>query len=126
VTTLPRLGGVLGAPVLAHDLRLGTVTGVVCDARWERLLGLEATSMDGSRRFLPWVAVELREGVVGIGSSLLLVDTGELDGYVRLGAVVVRDPMQLSDLGVGAGGEIMHGKGDPGVSRETGSGTGTA
>jgi hypothetical protein len=126
MTSPPRLGDVLGAAVRARGLRLGTVTGCVCDARWERLLGLEVTGADGIRRFLPWVAVELREGMVGIGSSLLLVDTGELDGYVRLGAVVVRDPMQLAGLGVGPGGEITHGEGDPGVSSEVGSGIRTA
>lgn len=126
MTSLPRLGDVVGAAVRAHDRRLGTVTGVVCDARWERLLGLEATGKDGTRRFLPWIAVELRDDVVRIASSFLLVDTGELDGYVRLGAVIVRDPMQLDGLGVGPGGEITHGNGDPGVSRKVGSGIETA
>jgi hypothetical protein len=126
VTTLPRLGDVLGVAVRTHDLRLGTVTGVVCDTRWERLLGLEATGRDGVRRFLPWVAVELHEGTVAVGSPFVLVDTGELDAYVRLGAVVVRDRLQLAELGVGPGGEITHDKGARGVSLEVGSGIETA
>jgi hypothetical protein len=122
VTTLPRLDDILGAAVRAHDLRLGTVTGAVFDARWERLLGLEATGRDGVRRFLPWVAVELHDRAVAVGSPLVLVDTGELDGYVRLGAMVVRDPLQLAGLGVGSGGEITRAGSLGGVSQEVGSG----
>jgi hypothetical protein len=126
VTSLPRLEDLLGVPVRAHELRLATVTGVVFDARWERLLGLEATGRDGVRRFLPWVAVELHDGIVAVGSPFVLVDTGELDGYVRLGAMVVRDPLQLAGLGVGSGGEITRADRLAGVSQEVGSGIETA
>jgi len=125
VTSLPRLEDVLGAAVRAYDLRLGTVTGAVFDARWERLLGLEVTGRDGVRRFLPWVAVELHDRLVAVGSPFVLVDTGELDGYVLLGAMVVRDPMQLKGLGVGAEGEITRGERLGGVSHEVGSGIDT-
>jgi hypothetical protein len=122
VTSLPRLEEVLGAAVRANELRLATVTGVVFDARWERLLGLEATGRDGIRRFLPWVAAELHGGVVGVVSPFVLLDTGELDGYVRLGAMVVRDRMQLAGLGVGTGGEITRADRLAGVSQEVTSG----
>lgn len=125
MSSLPRLDKVFGAAVRAHELRLATVTGTVLDARWERLLGLEATGRDGIRRFLPWVAVELHDGIVAVVSPFVLVDTGELDGYVRLGATVVRDPMQLAGLGVGSGGEITRAHGLAGVSQEVGSGIGT-
>ena len=122
MTSLPRLEEILGAAVRANELRLATVTGVVFDARWERLLGLEATGRDGIRRFLPWVAAELHGGVVGVVSRFVLLDTGELDGYVRLGAMVVRDRMQLAGLGVGTGGEITRADRLAGVSQEVTSG----
>ena len=123
MTSLPRLGDVLGAAVRARDLRLGTVTGVVCDTHFERLLGLEATGRDGVRHFVPWVVVdEFHDEAVAVPSPFVLVDTGELDGYARLGAVLVRDPIQLAGLGVGPGGEITHGAGGRGVSSEVASG----
>ena len=122
MTSLPRLDHVLGAAVRAHELRLATVTGAVFDARWERLLGLEATGRDGVRRFLPWVAAEVHDGIVAVVSPFVLVDTGELDGYVRLGAMIVREPMQLAGLGVGSGGEITRADRLAGVSQEVGSG----
>ena len=105
-----------------HDLRLGTVTGVVFDARRERVLGLEVACRDGVRRFLPWVAVELVGNATAIASPLVLVDTGELDGYARLGAVVVRDPLQLAGVDVGREGESTHVESDPGVSPLASSG----
>jgi hypothetical protein len=83
--------------VRPHDLRLGTVTGVVFDAGRECVLGLEATGRDGVRRFLPWVAVEL----AGNAADRLAAGSrrhGELDGYARLCAVVVRDPLQLAGV----------------------------
>ena len=116
MTSTSRLQDVLGTAVRAHDLRRGTVTGVVFDAGRERVLGLEATGRDGVRRFLPWVAVELAGDGTAIGSPLVLVDTGELDGYARLGAVVVRDPLQLAGVGVGREGAITHAESDPRVS----------
>ena len=122
MTSLPRLDHVLGAAVRAHELRLATVTGAVLDASWERLFGLEATGRDGVHRFLPWATVELHDGIVEVGSPFVLVDAGELDGYLLLGAVVVRDPMQLAGLGVGSGGEITRADMLAGVSQEVGSG----
>lgn len=113
MTPTCRLEDVLGRAVRAHDLRLGTVTGVVFDAGRERVLGLEVAGRDGVRRFLPWVAVELVGNATAIASPLVLVDTGELDGYARLGAVVVQDPLQLAGVGVARDGAIMHAESDP-------------
>ncbi|MGH3079184.1 MAG: hypothetical protein ACRDPZ_13515 [Gaiellaceae bacterium] len=57
----------------------------------------------------------VREGVVVIDSALVLFESGELDDY-RRGAVVVRDPIQLAGVAVGAGGGITRQEGDRGVS----------
>lgn len=122
MTPTRRLEDVLGSAVRAHDLRLGTVTGVVFDAGRERVLGLEATGRDGVRRFLPWVAVELAGNGTAIGSPLVLVDTGDLDGYARLGAVIVRDSLQLAGVDVSRDGAITCVESDPGVSPVASSG----
>lgn len=126
MTPLPRLAEVLGAAVRMRDLRVGTVTGVFGDADFVRMIGLEVTSADGVRRFLPRVAAPMREGVVRLGSTLVLVETGELDGYGRLGARVVRDPMQLAGLGVDPDGRIVRVGGDRGVSPDAASGISVA
>ena len=68
MTPTCRLEDVLGRAVRAHDLRLGTVTGVVFDAGRERVLGLEVAGRDGVRRFSPWVAVELVGNATAIAS----------------------------------------------------------
>jgi hypothetical protein len=116
VTALGRLGDILGFAARMHGLPIGTVTGVLGDARLERVLGVEVTGTDGNRRFLPWVAVTVREGAVVIDSALVLFESGELDGYPWRGAVVVRDPIRLAGLAVGAGGGITRQEGDRGVS----------
>ena len=122
MTSPPLLGALLGAPVRLNDLRLGTVTGVYGDAGFERVIGLEVTSPDRGRRFLPWVAVGIEDGVVRLASPFVLVDTGELDGYLRLGARVARDPAQLDGLGVGPDGRVEPGPSAEVVSPEPASG----
>lgn len=58
----------------------------------------------------------VREGVVVIDSALVLFESGELDGYVRRGAVVIRDPRQVAGHAVDAGGGVTRQEGDRGVS----------
>lgn len=122
--TEPDLGWLLGRTVRLRpsDLRVGTVTGVYGDAGFERVIGLEVSSPDGRRRFLPWVASSLDEGGVRVESAFLLVDPGELDAYMRLGARLVRDPAELDGLTVAPDGRIERPRGD-GVSLELASGT---
>lgn len=123
MTSVPLLRALLGAPVRLHDLRLGTVTGVYGDASFARVIGLEVTSPDGRRRLLPWVAARVEEGVVHLQSALVLVETGELEGYGRLGARVARAPAELDGLGVGPEGRVERRDGSNGVSLEVVSGT---
>jgi hypothetical protein len=102
-----RPADVLGAPVRVRDVRLGTVTGVVGDGPVERLIGLEVTSRDGRRWFLPSVAVSHEAGAIHVHSTLVLVETGDLEGYGRLGAVVIRDPAELERLVVDEDGRFL-------------------
>jgi hypothetical protein len=124
VTSSSTLQALLGAPVRTKDLRLGTVTGVYGDAEFDRVIGLEVTNVDGRQRFLPWVASRIEGGVVWVQSAFLLVETGELHGYERLGARLVRDPADLEGLAVGDEGRVeRHAGGGGGVSLEVASGT---
>lgn len=123
MTPLPQLADVLGAAVCVGDLRVGAVTGIFGDAGFGRVIGLEVTGHDGTRRFLPRVAAPVRGRVVQLPSAFVLVETGELDGYGRLGAVVVRDPLQLAGLGIDSDGHVHRPAGPDGVSLEVASGT---
>jgi hypothetical protein len=87
------LAGVLDAQVRVGDVRVGRVTGVLLDAARSRVLGLEVESGDLVRRFLPWVAASVANGVVRVRSALFLVDWS--DTYDREGAFVARDPAEL-------------------------------
>jgi hypothetical protein len=85
---------------------VGTVTGVFGDPTFGRVIGVEVTARDGTRRFLPRIATSLVDGVVALESPLVLVETGERDGYHRLGAVVLRDRAQLAPLRMGRDGVV--------------------
>lgn len=121
--TVPALGALLGRSVRLRlsDLRVGTVTGVYGSPGFERVIGLEVSGRDGRRRFLPWVASAFDDGAVRLQSAFLLVDTGELDAYMRLGARLARDPAELAGLTVATDGRI--GRGNDGVSLQLAPGT---
>lgn len=114
------LDELLGTPVrlLPSDRRLGTVTGVYGSEGFGRAIGLEVTGPDRRRRFLPWVASTFDGEVVRVRSALLLVETGERDAYMRLGAVLARDPRELEGLAACSTGRV-----EPRVS--VGAATGT-
>jgi hypothetical protein len=105
VTPVTRPADVL--PVRVRDVRVGTVTGIVADGPVGRLIGLEVTGRDGRRWFLPSVAASHEAGVVRLHSTLVLVETGDLEGYGRLGAVVIRDPSELDRLAVDEDGRFQ-------------------
>ena len=98
----------LWAPVRVHDLRVGTVTGVFADASFERLIGLDVTGRAGKRWFLPFVAASQEDdGVVRLDSALVLVETADLDGYGRQGALLVRDEERLREVTVDRQGCVL-------------------
>jgi hypothetical protein len=96
VRTPETLRHVLDSSVRIDGVRVGHVTGVLLDVSETRALGLEVTSPDLARRFLPWVAGTVTEGVLEADSALPLVDLA--DSYVERGAVMCRDPEQLGRL----------------------------
>ena len=103
-----RPADLLWAPVRVHDLRVGTVTGVLADAGFDRIIGVEVSGRADKRWFLPLVAASQGEdGVVRLDSTLVLVETGDLDGYGRLGAVVLRDEERLLGVTVDAHGRVQ-------------------
>jgi len=128
VTPVTRPADVLGAPVRARDVRVGTITGVVGDGSLERLIGLEVTSRDGRRWFLPSVAGSYQAGAVHLDTTLVLVETGDLEGYERLGAVVIRSPGQLEGMVVDEDGRLVREspRDSPSVSLRTATGTSVA
>jgi hypothetical protein len=99
---------VLGSSVRIHGVRVGHVTGVLLDAAETQALGLEVTSPDLARRFLPWVAGSVVDGVLETDSALLLVDSAE--SYVDRGAAVCRDAEQLGHLVAVDDGRLVGGR----------------
>lgn len=88
------LAGLVGATCSVRGVRVGDVTGVVVDPDFIRVLGLDVHSVDGRRRFLPWVAAEQGPYGVDVDSAYLLVDAG--DSYTRRGARCIREAAELS------------------------------
>jgi hypothetical protein len=121
VTPVGRPADLLGVPVRVGDLRVGTVTGVVGDGSIKRLIGLEVTGRNGQRWFLPSVAASHDGGGINVHSTLMLVETGDLEGYGRLGAVVIRDPEELEHLAVDEDGTFL--RDSPSVSLPAAAGT---
>jgi hypothetical protein len=117
------LAGVLGADVRLEGQSVGEVTGIVCDAACERVIGLDVRSVDGHRRFLPWIGLTLEHGIVTPSSRLVLVEVDDLEGYSKLGASILRRPEELSLLTVERDGRIGAGPPAEGVSAETVPGT---
>jgi hypothetical protein len=81
------------------------VSAVFLDAPGTKLIGLEVSSADGGRRFLPWVAASVGGRVVEAASSLLLVDAS--DDYVRNGAIRFVDDASLDGLRATRDGEVQ-------------------
>ena len=64
-------------------------------------IGLEVTSPEWTRRFLPLVAATLADGVMEVHSPLLLV--ASCDAYLARGATVCRDVASAEELCAAAG-----------------------
>jgi hypothetical protein len=78
--------GLLERRVLFRDIVLGTVVDVILDTSLRRVLGLDVLCGDRTRRFLPFGACEVHDGVIGVDSALVLSD--ELEFYRSRGEVL--------------------------------------
>lgn len=122
MSTAESLRDVFGARVRVRGMRIGQVSGVVLDSSETRAIGLEVTAVDGHRRFLPWVAATISNGIVDADSALVLADT--LDAYVERGAVVCHDLERLESFTAGPDGYLLSPLPDaPVVSRGVLTGT---
>jgi hypothetical protein len=122
------LADLLGRSVrlVPADLRLAVVAGVYLDERQERVVGLRVSGRDGRPRFLPWVGCELGADDVRVRSAFLLVETGEVDPYLRRGARLLRTRGELAELDVVCGGRVQRPAPRGGVSAVLATGTSLA
>ena len=66
--------GLIGAPVRLHGIMLGRSIDLVLDAAGRRVLGFVVESGDDVARFLPYAASQPGDGLVAVGSALMLLD----------------------------------------------------
>ena len=86
----------LGIRVRVGTISVGDVRGVVVHGSARRVIGLEVLGVDRTRRFLPWVSVELTGEDVRARSAFMLLD--DWSSYDRNGALVVREQAELARL----------------------------
>jgi hypothetical protein len=70
----------LRLPVTTNGIELGRTVAALVDADG-RLIGLELACRDGSRRFLPAGAADIRPDEIRVASALVFLDERELDWY---------------------------------------------
>jgi hypothetical protein len=78
------IAGMVGCPVRLHGILLGRPTDVVLDADGRRVLGFVVESGDDAPRFLPFAASQPADGVIAVGSALMLLD--DVAFYLRRGS----------------------------------------
>ena len=71
----------LNRRVVTGGIQLGRVVDVIFDESGENAIGLDVHCQDGENRFLPMAAADVDDGVVTVGSSLLLLGRDQLDFY---------------------------------------------
>lgn len=104
MTRAVSLRSLLDRPVVLGEIRLGRPTEVVLDSLSLRTLGLEVQCRDEVSRFLPLRAAHVRDGVIAVGSALLLFEDREfyrrnaLDFGSLRGAIVERSGDVLGEL----------------------------
>jgi len=76
------IAGMVGCPVRLHGILLGRPTDVVPDGR--RVLGFVVESGDDAPRFLPFAASQSADGVIAVGSALMLLD--DVAFYLKRGS----------------------------------------
>lgn len=92
-----------GVRVEVNGGHAGHVTGVLVHPA-NGAIGLEVTSPEWTRRFLPLVAATLADGVIEVHSPLLLVES--CDAYLARGATICRDVASAEELCAAAGDDV--------------------
>lgn len=64
----------IGAPIRLHGILLGRPVDIVLDSTCRRVLGFVVESGDEAPRFLPFAASQPADGVIAVGSALMLLD----------------------------------------------------
>jgi len=70
----------LRLPVTTNGIELGRTVEALVDGGG-RLIGFALACRDGSRRFLPAGAADIRPGEIRVPSALVFLDERELDWY---------------------------------------------
>jgi hypothetical protein len=101
-------------PVRLRGIQLGRAVDVLVDRSLHRVLGLDVLCGDGEHRFLPYAAVDARDGQIAIRSALMLLDRSELDFYrerglslAELRGTLVPGVGELEDVVVGEAGALV-------------------
>lgn len=76
----PATSDLLNLPITTNGIELGRTVEALVDADG-RLIGLALACRDGSRRFLPAGAADIRAGEIRVSSALVFLDERELDWY---------------------------------------------
>ena len=84
---LHRTGALVRRPVVIGDVCLGVAADVLLDGPLTRLVGFEVACGDGTHRFLPLPACEVRDDHLAVTSALVLLDR-ELGFYRAAGSAL--------------------------------------
>jgi hypothetical protein len=71
----------LNKRVCTRGIELGVVVDVILDDAGETPIGADVRCGDGEHRFLPLLAARVGEETIEVDSSLLLLESQELDFY---------------------------------------------
>ena len=78
------VSAMVGSPVRLNGILLGRPTDVVLDVEGRRAVGFVVESGDDAPRFLPFAASQPADGVIAVGSALMLLD--DVGFYLKHGS----------------------------------------
>jgi hypothetical protein len=92
----------IGTAIRLHGILLGRPVDLVLDATCRRVLGFVVESGDDAPRFLPFAASQPSDGLIAVGSALMLLDDV---AFYRTRGVSFRSLLgtQIEHAGVPAG-----------------------
>ena len=81
----------LRRPVLVRGIRLGRTVDVIFDPDGTRVVGFDVLCGDELHRFLPYPATVVARDGLEVETTLMLLDSEELDFYRRYGRSLATD-----------------------------------